>query len=119
MRCDRQNLRFDPRLPQGWTSIRHHMVLGNSDMSIIVEQDAITFQILSGRDRDVTVRGKLHHIGSEPVRVPLADQGPVRARLHGSHPVTGLRRADGSLVTSEVPDLPMPASSVPLDTSRG
>lgn len=119
MRCDRQNLRFDPRLPQGWTSIRHHMVLGNSDMSIIVEQDAITFQILSGRDRDVTVRGKLHHIGSEPVRVPLADQGPVRARLHGSHPVTGLRRADGSLVTSEVPDLPMPASGVPLDTSRG
>lgn len=103
MRNDRENLRFDPRLPAQWTSIKHHMVIGDSHMLVKLERDAITFQILSGHDREVTVRGELHHIGVEPVRVPLSDQGPLRPSLRGTHPVSGLRRADGSLMTAEVP----------------
>lgn len=103
MRNDRENLRFDPRLPAQWTSIKHHMLIGDSHMLVKLERDAITFQILSGHDREVTVRGELHHIGVEPVRIPLSDQGPLRPNLRGTHPISGLRRADGSLMTAEVP----------------
>lgn len=103
MRNDRENLRFDPRLPAQWTSIKHHMLIGDSHMLVKLERDAITFQILSGHDREVTVRGELHHIGVEPVRIPLSDQGPLRPSLRGTHPISGLRRADGSLMTAEVP----------------
>lgn len=103
MRNDRDNLRFDPRLPQGWGSITHHMIIGDSDMLVHLERDAITFRVLRGHDRDVTVRGTLFHVGREEVRVPLADQGPLRPSLRSTHPVAGLRRADGSLVTAEVP----------------
>ena len=103
MRNDRENLRFDPRLPAQWTSIKHHMLIGDSHMLVKLERDAITFQILSGHDREVTVRGELHHIGVEPVRIPLGDQGPLRPSLRGTHPISGLRRADGSLITAEVP----------------
>ncbi|MEH1511757.1 glycosyl hydrolase family 65 protein [Cutibacterium avidum] len=103
MRNDRENLRFDPRLPAQWTSIKHHMLIGDSHMLVKLERDAITFQILSGHDREVTVRGELHHIGVEPVRIPLSDQGPLRPSLRGTHPISGLRRADGSLITAEVP----------------
>ena len=103
MRNDRENLRFDPRLPAQWTSIKHHMLIGDSHMLVKLERDAITFQILSGHDREVTVRRELHHIGVEPVRIPLSDQGPLRPSLRGTHPISGLRRADGSLMTAEVP----------------
>ncbi|MSS45545.1 glycoside hydrolase family 65 protein [Cutibacterium sp. WCA-380-WT-3A] len=103
MRNDRENLRFDPRLPAQWTSIKHHMLIGDSHMLVYLERDTITFQILSGHDRDVTVRGELYHIGAEPVRVPLSDQGPLRPSLRATHPISGLRRADGSLITAEVP----------------
>lgn len=103
MRNDRENLRFDPRLPAGWTSIRHHMLIGDSDMFVLLERDAITFRIIEGHDREVTVRGQVYTVGAEAVRVPLADQGPLRPSLRGTHPVSGLRRADGSLVTAEVP----------------
>ena len=79
------------------------MLIGDSHMLVKLERDAITFQILSGHDREVTVRGELHHIGVEPVRIPLGDQGPLRPSLRGTHPISGLRRADGSLITAEVP----------------
>ncbi|WP_130865539.1 glycoside hydrolase family 65 protein [Acidipropionibacterium timonense] len=104
MRCDRASLRFDPRLPAQWESLSHHLVLGDSDLLVTIERDAATFQVLTGSEREVTVRGELVRVGHEPVRVALAGQGPVRPRLTGTHPVAGLRRADGSLVTSEVPD---------------
>ncbi|AOH44902.1 glycoside hydrolase family 65 protein [Propionibacterium sp. NM47_B9-13] len=119
MRNDRENLRFDPRLPAQWTSIKHHMLIGDSHMLVYLERDAITFQILSGHDRDVTVRGELYHIGVEPVRVPLLDQGPLRPSLRVTHPISGLRRADGSLITAEVPgSIAETIVSSPIPTSR-
>lgn len=118
MRNDRENLRFDPRLPAQWTSIKHHMLIGDSHMLVFLERDAITFQILSGHDRDVTVRGELYHIGVEPVRVPLSDQGPLRPSLRVTHPISGLRRADGSLITAEVPgSIAETIVSSPISTS--
>lgn len=118
MRNDRENLRFDPRLPAQWTSIKHHMLIGDSHMLVFLERDAITFQILSGHDRDVTVRGELYHIGVEPVRVPLSDQGPLRPSLWVTHPISGLRRADGSLITAEVPgSIAETIVSSPISTS--
>ena len=118
MRNDRENLRFDPRLPAQWTSIKHHMLIGDSHMLVFLERDAITFQILSGYDRDVTVRGELYHIGVEPVRVPLSDQGPLRPSLRVTHPISGLRRADGSLITAEVPgSIAETIVSSPISTS--
>ena len=119
MRNDRENLRFDPRLPAQWTSIKHHMLIGDSHMLVCLERDAITFQIVSGHDRDVRVRGELYHIGVEPVRVPLSDQGPLRPSLRVTHPISGLRRADGSLITAEVPgSIAETIVSSPIPTSR-
>ena len=69
-----------------------------------VDRDGIVLQMAPGRELDVDVRGETVHVADSPVRVPLADQGPLRPSLNGTFPVAGLRRADGSLVTAEVPN---------------
>lgn len=104
MRFYKGNVSFDPRLPADWESISFHLVLAGSVLEVELVRDAITFTVTSGRPLDVTVRGESIHVGEGPVSVPLADQGPIRASLHGNLPVAGLRRADGSLVTAEVPE---------------
>ncbi|QCV89458.1 glycoside hydrolase family 65 protein [Acidipropionibacterium jensenii] len=118
MRYYKGRLSFDPRLPADWTSIRYHLVLSGKVLEVELQRDEIIFTLTSGRELDVTVRGEQIHLGDQPVHVPLADQGPLRPSLNGSFPVAGLRRADGSLVTAEVPDavpeaVPSPRSSTP------
>jgi alpha,alpha-trehalose phosphorylase len=104
MRYYKGRLSFDPRLPADWESIAFHLVLSGKVLEVRLLRDEIVLQLVTGRDLDVTVRGEQVHVGAEPVHVPLADQGPIRPSLNGTFPVAGLRRADGSLVTAEVPE---------------
>lgn len=103
-------LSFDPRLPASWEGIRYRVVVAGSTLQVDLSRDEITFEVVSGHDLEVWVRGEKIHVADEAVAVPLADQGPLRPNLRGTHPVAGLRRADGSLVTAEVPGSISPAS---------
>ena len=65
--------------------------------------DAMEFQLETGEPRTVWVRGQEVKVETTAVRVPLADQGPKRPSLQGTHPVVGDRRDDGSIITSSIP----------------
>lgn len=110
MRHIRGRLSFDPRLPASWERIRFRVVMGGSTLQVDLSRDEITFEMASGHELDVWVRGESVRIGAQAVHVPLSDQGPLRPSLRGNHPVAGLRRADGSLVTAEVPGSVSPAT---------
>ena len=96
---------FDPRLPREWESMRFPLQIRGSRLRVMLERDSITFDVETGEAVELSVRGQQFLI--EPgvtTVVPLAHQGEDLPSLRGRHPVTGGRRADGSVITANVPE---------------
>lgn len=95
---------FDPRLPEEWHAMSFPLLVRDSALRVRLESGRIGFELESGEPLEIAVRGETFTVTvGEPVSVPLADQGPSLASLNGTHPVTGDRRADGSLITASLP----------------
>ncbi len=112
MRDHGGRLAFDPRLPDGWSSLTFRLTWRGSRMRIVLEPTTLTFVIEDGAsDVPVDVRGAAHVVGrGQPLVVSLDAQGPRIDGHLGEAPQTGGTRADGSKITSGVPD-PMPVDT--------
>ncbi|WP_040156389.1 glycoside hydrolase family 65 protein [Mobilicoccus massiliensis] len=101
MRDFNGDLTFDPRLPESWPRLSFRLAVRGSHMVVTVEQESITFHVVDGPDRPVSVRGeKFVARSGETLRVPLHGQGPkLTYRLSQRRPVE-LRRGLGA-----VPDI--------------
>ena len=98
-------LTFDPRLPREWPSMDFPLRIRGSRIRVHLERDHMTFALEDGEPVELSVRGvEVHVTGPEPFRVELDGQGLHLPSLDASHPVTGNRRADGSVITSLVPE---------------
>ncbi len=99
------NLSFDPRLPRDWEYMRFPLQVRGSRLRVTLEREQISFDVEQGQAVEVSVRGRklLVEPGTTTI-VPLPDQGEELPSLKGRHPVTGGRRADGSVVTAAVPE---------------
>ncbi len=100
-------LAFDPRLPVGWPCLRFRVAWRGSRLLVEVTQDALSISIVEDGEPDVhvRVRGTLHVVTrDQPLRVPLAHQGPRIDGLLGEKPKTGGTRADGTKITAGVPE---------------
>lgn len=95
MRDHGGQLRFDPRLPEGWTSLRWRMHVRGTDLTVTLTPRAIEFDA-DGPALEVSVRGAHVTIGSdERVRVGLDGQGPRIPGEIGHFPlVWGRRRGE-------------------------
>ena len=99
------NISFDPRLPRDWESMRFPLQIRGSRLRVLLERNSITFDVETGGPVELSVRGQ--HFVIEPgiaTEVSLEHQGEDLPSLRGRHPVTGGRRADGSVVTANVPE---------------
>lgn len=111
---------FDPRLPDGWESLTFRVTLKGSRLRVRVDHDAIGFVVEAGEGADVSVRGRAVEVrpGAE-VRVPLDGQGPRILGAPTMRDVTGVRRADGTLLTASIPTLSLDVdeadSPIPVD----
>jgi len=96
---------FDPRLPQGWSHLTFPLQIRESRLRVHIEPGSVTFTVETDGPVELAVRGIPYVVvPGEPTVVPLADQGPRRASLTGSHPLVGLHREDGSVVQAVVPE---------------
>lgn len=108
MRDYQGHISFDPRLPEDWEDMRFPIQVRGSLVRVLLQPDAITFDVESGDAVELEVRGSLIRVEpGEPVRVALDGQGERLPSLTGRNPVTGGRRADGSVVTAIVPEAPV------------
>ncbi|RRD49250.1 glycoside hydrolase family 65 protein [Arachnia propionica] len=108
MRDYQGHISFDPRLPEDWDDMRFPIQVRGSLVRVLLQPDAITFDVESGDAVELEVRGSLIRVEpGEPVRVALDGQGERLPSLTGRNPVTGGRRADGSVVTAIVPEAPV------------
>ncbi|HMR50458.1 MAG TPA: glycosyl hydrolase family 65 protein [Arachnia sp.] len=105
------DISFDPRLPAQWPSMRFPLQIRGSRLRVLLEREAISFEVERGEAVEVSVRGELVVvIPGEVVTVELDGQGEVLPSLEGSHPVVGGRREDGSVVRAVVPEAPYDAA---------
>jgi alpha,alpha-trehalose phosphorylase len=97
-------LHFDPRLPDGWTSLTFRMAQHGTRVRVTVRRDQVSFQIEEGHGLTVDVRGQYVTVprGDEVV-VPLADQGPRIAGSPDPEKFHGTLRADGTIITASLP----------------
>ena len=115
MRYERGEISFDPRLPVSWPSLRFPLTVRGSRFRVTVRAHEIAFVLEEGDEIDVTVRGERVRVTAEGTTVPLDGQGPLLDSEHlGDLPV-GELRADGSIITSEVPDPDSPWEYPVLD----
>ncbi|MGV8846170.1 glycoside hydrolase family 65 protein [Tessaracoccus sp.] len=116
MRDYRGRITFDPRLPQDWPSMEFPLRVRGSRMRVHLERESISFTLEEGGAVEVSVRGtKVLVEGGHPVAVALDGQGPHLESLNATHPVTGNRRADGSVITALVPDARQHDVAVTID----
>ncbi len=116
MRDYRGRITFDPRLPQDWPSMEFPLRIRGSRMRVHLERESIRFTLEEGDAVDVSVRGTAVRVeGGHPVTVALDGQGPHLKSLNATHPVTGNRRADGSVITALVPDARQHDVAVTID----
>lgn len=105
-------LRFDPRLPASWPSLRFPLLWHGTRLDIVITANAFTATVTDG-ERPVTliVRGeRLTVAPGRPLRVPLADQGPlIEGRPHDR--TAHQRRDDGSIMR---PSLPTITDAIPV-----
>jgi alpha,alpha-trehalose phosphorylase len=107
MRQERGRVSFDPRLPESWPSLTFPLTVRGSRFLAHLVQESITFTLVEGDPIEVTVRGRTVLVTEAGVRVDLADQGPRAQDMDLSEPSgVGVRRADGSIITSSVPTDP-------------
>jgi alpha,alpha-trehalose phosphorylase len=67
---------FDPRLPAEWEGLAFHLKIQGRLLFVDLSQGAITLTVREGSPLDVSVRGEIHTVGAEPVRLAL---DPVEA----------------------------------------
>ncbi|MBM6400612.1 glycoside hydrolase family 65 protein [Phycicoccus sonneratiae] len=106
-------LRFDPRLPQGWESLTFRLTWRGTRIRLRLTAAELAIEVEEGdAPVPVEVRGEAYSVGPDaPVTVALADQGPRLTGRIGRRPQTGGTRADGSRITSGVPD-PIPFDEI-------
>ena len=106
MRDREGRLSFDPRLPEGWESLRFRLAWRGRRLEVLVAEDSLTLALVEGTEEvPVAVRGEeLVVPPDEPLRVSLDGHGERIAGLLGERPLIGGRRADGTLITAGVPD---------------
>ncbi len=112
MRDYHGRITFDPRLPKDWEAMRFPLQIRESRVRVLLERDAITFDMEFGGPLELEVRGRKYEVVlGESVRVGLLGQGEELPSLTGLKPVTGGRpvtsgrRADGSVVTAILPEV--------------
>jgi len=104
MRDYNGDITFDPRLPADWPELTFHVRVRGSRLRVTVRQDAIEFVLEDGDGVHVSVRGAGHDVGpGAPVRVALDGQGPRLAAPSSTPAAVGERRADGTVITADVP----------------
>jgi alpha,alpha-trehalose phosphorylase len=98
---------FDPRLPDGWTSLRFAFQLQGSRVRAELTPDRLTLTLEEGRGGVVSVRGQEIEIrGSDPVPIPLFGQGLRLPTLTGFVPLVHGRPANADEVTIGLPSTP-------------
>ncbi|MDR4534869.1 beta-phosphoglucomutase family hydrolase [Glutamicibacter sp. PS] len=79
LRDDEQVLRFDPRLPRGWRSMKFRLTWQGAQITVCLRPESISFDLCGAPALSVQVRREtIQLIENETYTVPLADQGPVR-----------------------------------------
>lgn len=74
LRDDAGELRFDPRLPAGWSALEFRLGWHGSVFHVKLSRAALLFRLLEGTPVPVRVRGEVFVVDGE-VEVALADQG--------------------------------------------
>lgn len=95
---------FDPRLPQEWEALRFPLQVRGSRIRVELRATSLTLVLETGAPVEVGVRGRTVTVGENAVVVELDNQGPRLASLKAGHPEVGSVRADGSVVTSAIPE---------------
>ncbi|MFC7374013.1 glycoside hydrolase family 65 protein [Brachybacterium sp. GCM10030268] len=117
MRQVKGRICFDPRLPAEWPELRFPLTVRGSRFRVRLVRDEISFTLEEGPEIEVSVREQDVTVTAEGVAVPLADQGPVLDDAVLATPVgLGDQRADGSIVTSYVPQDPEDPWQYPVAT---
>jgi alpha,alpha-trehalose phosphorylase len=62
---------FDPRLPSEWDRLSFHLKLQGRLLFVDLSHDGIDLSVREGSPLDVSVRGEIHTVGTEPVHVAL------------------------------------------------
>jgi alpha,alpha-trehalose phosphorylase len=95
-------LTFDPRLPAEWERLQFKLTYHGARMAVEVTDDSISFNLETGDQVAVTVRGREFCVrAGEPCRVSLDGRGPhIQGELRL---LSGEFRGDGSLLTASVP----------------
>lgn len=107
MRYEEGEISFDPRLPRQWPELVFPLTVRGSRFRVRIVREAITLVLETGPELEVSVRGQRVRITAEGVTVPLADQGPLLDdAVLGAPQGVGDERADGSIITSSIPQIP-------------
>ena len=104
MRFNDGDISFDPRLPDEWPALEFPLTVRGSRFTVRITKGDITFTLEEGEELEVSVRGETVRITNESVRVPLHGQGPILQDGDIEAHYVGDSRADGTLITSTVPD---------------
>ena len=104
MRHVRDEMSFDPRLPEPWDSLSFRLRLKGTRFRVDLTPKEITFTVEEGGPVSVSVRGTPVMLRDDaPQTVPLQGQGPRLPSLKAGIPVIGTTRADGSVITATMP----------------
>lgn len=104
MRDHHGRITLDPRLPDSWEGLRFPLRVRGSRFRVTVRRDSLELVLQEGDPVTVHVRGEEVRVVAQGVKVPLTHQGPALSRLPSTNPVVGDYRADGTLMTANVPD---------------
>lgn len=104
MRFNGGEISFDPRLPEEWPALEFPLTVRGSRFTVRITKDHIDFTLEEGDELEVSVRGETVRITSSGVSVPLRGQGPILEDGDLEAHYVGDARADGTLITSTVPD---------------
>ncbi len=111
MRDHDGRLSFDPRLPDGWTSLTFRITWRGTRLRVALSATALSFVVEAGDlPVPVDVRGRTYTVDErEPLVLDLDGHGPRIPGTLGNRPQTGGTRGDGSRITAGVP------SAIPLE----
>jgi len=103
---------FDPRLPVDWPSLSFRVQWRGGQLGVRLTQAEIELTVDRGEEIALAVRGEpcIVRPGS-PLLVELDGHGPRQLVTLGDRPIIGGRRADGTRITSNVPEPIVPADA--------
>ncbi len=116
MRDHGGRLSFDPRLPDGWSSLRFRLTWRGSRLLVLLTSNELTFTLEDGPgDVPVLVRGEQYVVGTAPLVIALDGHGPRIRQDLSDAPLVGGTRADGTVITAGVPTASTFDADAPLD----